>query len=373
MNLSYWEKKTWFSNIDFCVIGSGIVGLSCALQLRKDYPNSKILVLERGILPKGASTKNAGFACYGSVSELLFDLENHSTEEVFQLVKSRHEGLILLRENLGDRNLAYEENGGFEVFLKEDRGLFENCKNQLTDINQIVEPVFGKKTFKIISNYFGFKKCIHQLILNPFEGQIDTGLMMMNLLKKAQSQNIMVLNGVEVKDFSADKQSVQIILKDFSFKVRQLFLATNAFADQFLDLDLKPVRNQVIITEPIPGLNIKGVFHMNKGYYYFRNVNNRILLGGGRHLDAEIETTSEFGVTNKIQQRLNEILRNLIIPDIDFRIDQAWSGILGVGNQKKPIIKSVEDNVHLAVRLGGMGVAIGSKVGYDLAKLLKHQ
>ena len=28
-------------------------------------------------------------------------------------------------------------------------------------------------------------------------------------------------------------------------------------------------------------LKIKGSFHYEKGYYYFRNIDNRILLGGG--------------------------------------------------------------------------------------------
>jgi glycine/D-amino acid oxidase-like deaminating enzyme len=75
MTLSYWEYKTWFSNIDFTIVGSGIVGLNCALSLSRRFPKAKILILEKGILPQGASTKNAGFACFGSISEVLSDLE----------------------------------------------------------------------------------------------------------------------------------------------------------------------------------------------------------------------------------------------------------------------------------------------------------
>jgi glycine/D-amino acid oxidase-like deaminating enzyme len=78
MNLSYWEIKSWLQNIDFTVIGSGIVGLNCAIQLKERFPVAKVLVLEKGILPQGASTKNAGFACFGSLSELIADLNSHS-------------------------------------------------------------------------------------------------------------------------------------------------------------------------------------------------------------------------------------------------------------------------------------------------------
>ena len=45
MNLSYWEIKSWLSNVDYTIVGSGIVGLNCALKLKEKYPNSKILVL----------------------------------------------------------------------------------------------------------------------------------------------------------------------------------------------------------------------------------------------------------------------------------------------------------------------------------------
>ena len=84
MQLSYWEIKNWFSNIDFTIVGSGIVGLHTALALRERFPSSKILVLEKGILPQGASTKNAGFACFGSISEIIDDLKTHTEEEVIQ-------------------------------------------------------------------------------------------------------------------------------------------------------------------------------------------------------------------------------------------------------------------------------------------------
>ena len=120
IELSYWEIKEWFNNVDYTIVGSGIVGLNCALQLKKRFPESNVLILEKGILPHGASTKNAGFACFGSVSELLSDLENHSEEEVFQLVQKRWEGLRLLRSLLGDTEIDYQHHYGHELFLEKE-------------------------------------------------------------------------------------------------------------------------------------------------------------------------------------------------------------------------------------------------------------
>ena len=125
MNFSYLEIKSWLTNIDFTIIGSGIVGLNCALQLKKMYSKANILILEKGMLPQGASTKNAGFACFGSLSEILDDLNTHTEVEVFNLVKKRIEGLQLLRQTLGDTTINYQAFGGYELFTENDN-LFEN-------------------------------------------------------------------------------------------------------------------------------------------------------------------------------------------------------------------------------------------------------
>ena len=40
---------------------------------------------------------------------------------------------------------------------------------------------------------------------------------------------------------------------------------------------------------------------------------------------------------------------------------------MGVGTKKTAIVKSISDNVFCGIRLGGMGGAIGSIIGNELA------
>ena len=370
MNLSYWEIKTWLTNVDFTVVGSGIVGLSCALELRRKYPQAKIIVLEKGMLPQGASTKNAGFACFGSLSEIIDDLQNHSEEEVIDLVVKRVNGLQLLRKTVGDRQLDYKPFGGYELFLKNDESLFLKCKSQKDTINKLLKPLFYEEVFSFKPNEFGFNHAVEQLSFNQFEGQIDTGKMMDALLKKAQSSGIKILNNCLVNEISENNDSAVIKTNNFEIKSNKVLIATNGFASQLINQKVAPARAQVLITKPIKNLHIKGTFHLDKGYYYFRNIDDRILFGGGRNLDFKGEETTEFGQTELIQEKLEDLLRTTIIPNIDFEIDHRWSGIMGVGNQKKSIVKQISNNVFCGVRLGGMGVAIGSLVGKELADLL---
>ncbi len=370
MQLSYWELKNWFTNVDFTIVGSGIVGLHCALEVRTRFPKSKILILEKGVLPQGASTKNAGFACFGSISEIIDDLKSHSEQEVIQLIQKRKLGLQLLRNRLGDATIDYKQYGGYELFLKNDSNFYEECISNIPFVNAVLESVFKGNVFAKKRDSFQFGNIFEETIYNPFEGQIDTGNMMQALLKEAILKDILILNQQHVTSFEDLNDKVMVVTNETSFITNKLLFATNGFASELIKQEVEPARAQVLITKPIENLNIQGTFHLDKGYYYFRNIGNRILFGGGRNLDFEGETTTDFSQSKIIQDKLEELLKTVILPNQNFEIQNRWSGIMGVGTSKKPIVKQISNNVYCGVRLGGMGVAIGSVVGKELAELV---
>lgn len=364
-NFSIWEKRTFLSDIDLIVIGSGIVGLSAALSYKSKYANAKVLVLERGILPYGASTKNAGFACFGSVSELLSDIKKSDEELVWQTVEMRIKGLTLLRRRLGDKNIDFNEWGGYELFDNKTR--YEECAEKINYFNQTIKTFTKTKHTYRVDNQkikkFGFKN-ISGLILNKKEGQIDTGKMMFNLLKLCHEKGIMILNSVSVHKIEDLKVKVLLNTSIGELYSKQIIVATNGFANELLKIkDLQPARAQVLITKPIKNLKLKGTFHYDEGFYYFRNIGNQVLFGGGRNLDFKTETTTDLTLNTNIHNHLDKLLKTVILPDTKFEIEHRWAGIMGVGSEKKPIIKKVSPNVVCAVRMGGMGVAIGSLVG----------
>ncbi|MFM1879475.1 MAG: hypothetical protein RLZZ241_2341 [Bacteroidota bacterium] len=369
MNLSFWEIRSWLSDIDYCIVGSGITGLSCALELQQQFPKVRILVLEKGVFPQGASTKNAGFACFGSLTEILDDLQTHTEQEVQELVARRFKGIGLLRSRLGDKALDYREYGGYEVFLDHESGSHRAALSALDRINDLLKPVFNTAPFEIRKNQFGFSGILPELICNPLEGQIDTGKTMNALLGLIRQHPIQILNGVALQEFEDSGSEVQIKTSQFEFKAKKLILATNGFAGPQTGLDVLPARAQVVITTPIADLPVQGCFHLEQGYYYFRNIGNRLLFGGGRNLDKQGETTTDFAQTPLIQNQLETLLRTVILPRFDFEIEYRWSGIMGVGSLKKPLLERLSPNVCCGVRLGGMGVALGSHLGHELAQL----
>lgn len=367
---SYWENETFLKRYDYVIVGSGIVGLFAALKLRENEPNASIAILEKGILPEGASTKNAGFACFGSASELLDDLNTSSEEAVIELVSKRKEGLTLLRQTLGDQSINYEPFGGYEIFLEKDEELFNTCVQRLNYLNELLHPVFKAAVFSKVIDRFNFKNTKEYLIFNQFEGQLNTGKMMQVLLQKVQMAGVAIFTKQQVKNYHENSLHVSVSTDDFELHCGKLLFATNAFASQLIPVKVTPGRAQVLVTKPIANLDIKGSFHLDRGYFYFRNIDNRILFGGGRNLDFEGETTTEFGTTISIQNQLKTYLESVILPETPFEIDYSWSGIMGLGGEKSPIVQQLSDRTYCGVRLGGMGVAIGSLVGSELAALV---
>ena len=371
INYSYWELKQYFTEFDLIVIGAGIVGLSSAISFINKNKKAKILILERGLLPNGASTKNAGFACFGSSSELLDDLSKNNSETVWETVLMRWQGLQILRKRLGDKGIDLNLWGGYELFDSKENKI--RSLEKIQELNKEIYQHLGLKNCfsEYPKNNFGFKNT-KGIILNKYEGQIDTGLMMQNLLLLAQKKGITVLNNIEIKTINDLGGKVELKSINGVFKAKKVVVATNGFANELLKINnIKPARAQVLITKPISQLKIKGTFHYQEGYYYFRNIKNRLLFGGGRNINFKKEETTEIGLNSKIQNHLEYLLKTMILPNTAFEIEHRWSGIMGVGNEKKPIIKPITNNVIAAVRMGGMGIAIGSKVGEIVAKILK--
>ncbi len=373
--LSYWEQQS-FLQYDHIVIGSGIVGLSTAIELKQKYPQQSVLVLERGLLPTGASTRNAGFATTGSLAEILDDLTHMRTDEVQQLVAFRKRGLSLLRHRLSDAVIGYAERGSYELLRQDELQVLE----RMDEVNALLKPINGADTFSLNNDQIaasGFNgNYVAAMVQNRYEGELHTGKMMRALVDVCLNKGIEIKTGCQVMHFNETSQEVQVFCNApgldvmIGFKAAKLFVCTNAFTRSLLpDLDLKPGRGQVLITHPVPGLRFKGIYHFDEGYFYFREIDGRVLFGGGRNLDFEGETTTEFGLSDRIQYELEEKLRTVILPDTPYRIDMRWSGIMAFGPTKQPLVQQLTERIAIGVRMGGMGVAIGSAVGMKLAEL----
>ena len=387
VQLSVWEKESFFAPADILIAGSGFVGLWSAWYLKKMAPRLSITIVDRGLIPTGASTRNAGFACFGSLTELMADAQQMGEDKMLELVEMRYKGIKRIGKMFSDKEIGFERYGGYELIGDSPENEANQLRSQIDHLNRRLKKIVKQqKAFRLQNEKiaaFGFAGIRH-LVENRAEAQLHSGKLCQALLKLVQSMGVTVLNGIGIKSF--EKINGQLLLQtDQSFHTSQssqvtapltltasqLLICTNAFARQLLpELDIVPARGQVLVTSPIEGLPFKGTFHYDEGFYYFRNLGDRVLLGGARNKAFEEEKTDEMIVTDTIRQELEHFLRETILPGKTYTIDHHWSGIMAMGSEKSPILRQLNDQVFCAVRMSGMGVALAPVIGEKVAALM---
>ena len=359
---SYWETSEWLQPPDLLIVGSGIVGASTALFYKQKYPDHSVMILDKGMMPEGASTRNAGFACIGSISEHLADMETAGEEMVFGRIKRRWNGLTLLKETMGEEAIGYEPTGGHEIFT--DEKIFERCRDRIPEINRQLQERMGLGEVYRVTEYEG-----HSAIFNRVEGAINSGRMMSQLHRRLSKAGVQTLWNCAVE--SVEKGSVKLE-NGVQLSPRKLVLATNGFTKNLINLPVKPARGYVFVTQPVADLKWRGTFHFDEGYIYFRDVDERLLIGGARNIAKAEEETDEFGVNQTIKDHLIRFVNDTLQIPGGWEIEQEWSGIMGMTENKEPIIKEIKPGVFAAVGLSGMGIAIGMQVAKDLLERMER-
>ncbi len=384
MAISVWEQSTYFAPKDLVIVGCGFVGLWTAYEAIHKNPKLNITILERGTIPSGASTRNAGFSCFGSVSELIYDVQLMGEANMLETVKMRYDGLQRIQKVFKASEIDYNQWGGYELF--EEGGAYDISKldSDIAYLNKVLAPALKtvKKNGKYLPIYTNATKDIKKLgfqgiealAFNQLEGQLNSAKLVLALQKAVQAKGVQILFNTEVKKFKRHSKGVTIHTNlEAPLEAKQFLVCTNGFAKQLIpSLDVVPARGQVFVTEPIPNLKFKGTFHYDEGYYYFRNLGNRLLLGGARNKDFKNEKTYSLETSNKIQKVLEEFMMKRILPKGSKKpkIELRWSGTMGIGKIKKPVILEVQPNVYCAVRMSGMGVAIAPIVAKKVVQLM---
>ena len=352
------------SYADITIVGAGIVGLSVAISIAERMPSLSVKVVDRGSGSSGASTRNAGFACIGSISEICSDIDTMGMTEALAVVKQRYAGLQELLRRVPSSAMDYKPCGGYEIFS--DLPQYSAYAARLAEINDA------------LATFIGIRECFESkehpvfgaTIYNRVEGSLHPAKMLSYLQDTAMQLGVSLVWDTTVTKVDSEHQLLHT--SDGQMPTRTVVVCTNAWASRLLpNIKVEPARNQVLVTEPIEDLPIRGTYHMHEGYVYFRNIGDRLLIGGGRHLRMEQECTYDERPTDDyLLDYLYQLLGSKILKGKSIEISQSWTGHLGVGLQKSPIVSQIEHGLWVAARMGGMGVAIGSQIGIDMAQML---
>lgn len=374
VNSSIWEKETIYAPQDIIIVGAGLMGLWAALELKQRKPSLHITIVERNTSPLGASTRNAGFVCFGSPTELLHDATATGADSMLRMVEMRYKGIEKIRANFEAEAIGFEPSGGYECINRNYTGWHE-LNDKIDWLNGLLKMIAGRERIfhradaKLPQQGLrGFDA----LVENIAEASLHSGKLVQLLTRKVKLLGVNILYGLSVTEWVKENELVTITTNEQQkLLAHQVLFCTNAFTSQLLpELNIVPARGQVIVTSPINGLSMHGTFHFDEGFYYWRNLGNRILLGGARNTAFEEERTTDLSGSEKIKNALIHFLQQHLDPAYQYTIEHHWSGIMAFTEDKKPFVDKVSDGIFASVACNGIGVALTPIIAEQAAGML---
>lgn len=369
---SYWEHKG-FGNADWVVVGAGLVGLQSARRIKETFPNSRVMVFDEHAVGNAASLRNAGFACFGSAGEMLDEINRTSEMDAVALYEKRYLGIQNLLNRYGSQKIGFESSGGLEVFSLSDSDEAQKVISGLNELNGLLKSVHGEVSFELKDTTATGMQVLSEGVFAPLEGGLQSHLLYHVVRQDALASGVEIYEGLQVLDWEDHPELVRVHLNNgMRIDCQRLLICTNGFSRRLIsDLAVAPARGQVFVTQLFDELPFKGIYHANMGYIYFRELGNRLLIGGARNLDFVGESTMEMEVTDAFRIYLKNYLETVVLPGKEVSFDYEWSGVMGMDENRNPIVGWHSNRVCLAVRMGGMGVALSSWVADEVVRVVR--
>ncbi len=336
-NYSFWEKNRELFTGDILIVGGGLVGLSIGIAIQKQKKQLKQRLLKICIVDQlptgqaGASTRNAGFACFGSPTEILDDLTREGENQTVNRISNRISGLSTWKNWIPSNKIEWNDCSGYEVFEREEEMNFQEVLDKLPYLNKIGKAASGNPM--IYSKYQRISSKLPYSIRIDGEASLNPGKAHNSLYGLNKELGNQIVNGISIPNrnyWHKNSEGWTIPTENGIFKAKRVVIAANAWTPKILnsDLDITPGRGQILMIKSAKPIFYKGIFHAKKGYLYFRNSNNSLIIGGGRNLFQTNETSLEMTTTKEVQDYLELYVRDVLLPNQDFSIQNRWAGIM---------------------------------------------
>ena len=352
------------------VVGAGFTGLAAARRLAR--AGASVLVLERGSIGEGASSRNAGqvltglkldtatlVARYGETrAKELFDVSTDAIAELEQLVAD--EGIDCDLARTGHVQAAAKRSH-FAAFREEQALLARVFKHEVSLINEADQnSELGARGY-------------HGLLLDEQSWALNPAKYLAGLAEAASRAGAALAPHTAVDQVTRASGIWSIETAGARLTAKDVLFATNGYTDRpsfALRRRLIPIGSYIIVTAPLGeavGSRLlpkrRMAFDSRHFLHYFRlTADNRLLFGG----------RAEFsGPTLESAKRAEAILRRAmtsIFPDLtSTRIDYAWSGHVAFARDQMPHA-GLLDGAFYAGGYAGHGIAMATHLGGAIAR-----
>ncbi len=367
--VSFWQRQHHLEDVacDVAIVGGGIIGASTAFWLSRLEPRTRITVLDAGTLASGASGRNAGFVLQGAASDYLTDQARYGAAQARRLWQFTKESRDLIAQHADTDAVALETTGSMVVAgSAEEDARLQNSVQALRADGVPVSYLPPRELARRLRSqgYLGGLYVTGGGALNPA-----------SLVRHLVGQSgATVLDHHEVVGLSPSGSRIVVETSLRRVFAQRVVLALGAYLPTLvpvLEAYVRPVRAQMLATEPLIPRWLALPVYSHEGYFYLRQLANGIVLvGGARHLHERAEVGYDDVTTPALQRDLETYLHTHFPQTAALGVKRRWSGTMGFSPDGLPVLGTVPglDNAHFATGFTGHGMAYGMRFGKMLAE-----
>ena len=363
-DLNSQDQLTSDIDVDICVIGGGLTGISSAINLsKKGY---SVILCEARKIGWGASGRNGGQLGIGMRKDQ-FTIEKklglRHAKELWSLgLEAVEDVKNLIKENEIDCHLVngVMSTACFEKDIDEYKFEIEHmAKNydfegyQFFNKEKIREEINSKMYLAGLLNSGSYH-------LNPLK-------LTLGLAKVAQKNNVKIFENTPIEKIREEGDRVQVMSKKGLIRANQVVVACNGYLDSILGSKknkFMPINNYVVATEPLGEKRAREIIKNNYAVcdtrfiidYYRFSEDWRMIFGGGETF------TSNFvkNATSFVSKRMIKVFPQLQ----NVKIDYSWGGTLAITVNRLPHFGTLMNNkVSYAFGYSGHGLALSVLAG----------
>ncbi|MCJ8323999.1 MAG: FAD-binding oxidoreductase [Rhizobiales bacterium] len=344
---------------DVCIIGGGLAGLTCALELAIN--GHKVVVLEAYKMAWGASGRNGGIVFPGFAQGQDYLEQKLGLTAAKNLFDLSLEGVDIVRQNIQQYNLqsAAKTSGILSVIRYNDAANMQQyCQNMQVKYGYQLDYIDQHN----MSNYTATDKY--------YQANMDKQAFHFHPLNYclAIAQQIIKHGGQmfeqsKVINMSLGGAEKTIITSHGRVKAKHVVLCGGGYSGQVfgkLQKSILPVATYVITTQKLGALaqqlikTSAAIIDDRRAADYYRLIDDDRILWGGR-------ITAKTAEPQKLAQLMQADMCHIYPELAQAKIEFAWSGLMAYARHRMPYIgkfnsKTPSHNVWVCSAFGGHGM-----------------